>query len=311
MSHRPEHLGPVLAEFKSKPNREHDMRNLLVASLALALFTTAALTPESSYAAGSHAPPVEFELMTWPEVRDALAAGKTTALIYTGGVEERGPQNANGGHNLMARGIVKAIALRLGNAIAMPVLPLTPNNASAEFPGTIGLTNDLLQQVLERMVEQSIVTGFKNVVVMGDHGGGQGEGDKNVYRTVATKLNDKYSAQGIHVFYCDQVYTPANDAFEKRLAERGYPPSLHGGTTDTSIMMYFDTDGTYVRKELISTAVGIPVGPDGRPQLNAGGPKNGIIGDARRSSAKLGKEAVDLKVDYAVKQIETFIPPKK
>jgi hypothetical protein len=34
---------------------------------------------------------VEFEKMTWVEVKSALAAGKTTALIYTGGVEERGP----------------------------------------------------------------------------------------------------------------------------------------------------------------------------------------------------------------------------
>lgn len=290
------------------------MRNFFVASFALALFTTAALSPTPSAAAGSgsHKQLVEFELMTWPEVKDALAAGKTTALIYTGGVEQRGPQNANGGHNLMAREIVKAIALRLGNAIAMPVLPLSPNNASAEFPGTIGLTNDLLEGVLERMVEQSIATGFKNVVVMGDHGGGQGEGDKNIYRKVATKLNDKYSAQSVHVFYCDQVYMPANDEFEKRLAERGYPRSLHAGVTDTSIMMYFDHDGTYVRKNLISTAVGIPVGPDGKPQPNApDAQKNGIMGDARRSSAKLGKEAVDLKVDYAVKQIETFVPPKK
>jgi hypothetical protein len=31
---------------------------------------------------------VEFEKMTWVEVKFALAAGKTTALIYTGGVEE-------------------------------------------------------------------------------------------------------------------------------------------------------------------------------------------------------------------------------
>ena len=287
------------------------MRKFLVASFALALLTTATLSPQSSYAAGSHEPLVEFELMTWPEVRDALAAGKTTALIYTGGVEERGPQNANGGHNLMARGIVKLIALRLGNAIAMPVLPITPNNASAEFPGTIGLSNDLLEAVLARMVEQSIVTGFKNVVIMGDHGGGQGEGDKNVYRKVATQLNDKYSPQGVHVFYCDQVYMPPNELFEKRLAQRGYPSSLHGGTTDTSIMLYFDHDGTYVRKNLISSAVGIPVGPDGKPHPAADSPKNGIIGDARRSSAKLGKEAVDLKVDYAVKQIQTFIPPQK
>ena len=288
------------------------MRKLLVASFALALFTAAAVGPTPSFAAGSHQPLVEFELMTWPEVKDALAAGKTTALIYTGGVEQRGPQNANGGHNLMARAIVKDIALRLGNAIAMPVLPITPNNASAEFPGTIGLTPELLEAVLERMVEQSIVTGFKNVVVMGDHGGGQGEGDKNVYRKVATKLNDKYSPQGIHVFYCDQVYMPANDEFEKRLKDRGIASGLHASVTDTSIMMYLDHDGTYVRKNLIPTAVGIPVGPDGKPQPNApGAQKNGIIGDARRSTAKLGKEAVDLKVDYAVKQIETFIPPKK
>src|SRR3984957_6063177 len=83
---------------------------------------------------------VEFEKMTWVEVKTALAAGKTTALIYTGGVEQRGPQNANGGHNLMAYATVKAIAEKLGNAIFMPVLPFTPNNANAELPGTIGIT---------------------------------------------------------------------------------------------------------------------------------------------------------------------------
>src|SRR6187402_3489202 len=140
------------------------MRKLLFAGLASAWFATAALTSVTA-SAKAHADLVEFELMTWPEVKDALAAGKTTALIYTGGVEQRGPQNANGGHNLMARGIVKAIAIRLGNAIAMPVLPLTPNNASAELPGTIGITNELLESLLERMVEQSITTGFKNVVI--------------------------------------------------------------------------------------------------------------------------------------------------
>jgi creatinine amidohydrolase/Fe(II)-dependent formamide hydrolase-like protein len=39
--------------------------------------------------------------------------------------------------------------------------------------------------------------------------------------------------------------------------------------------------------------------------------KNGITGDARRSTAALGKEVFDIKVDYAVKQIQTFVPPKK
>ena len=62
---------------------------------------------------GKKAPLVEFEMMTWPEVKAALAAGKTTALVYTGGTEQRGPQNVNGGHTLMGREIAKAIALEV------------------------------------------------------------------------------------------------------------------------------------------------------------------------------------------------------
>src|SRR5438128_6170779 len=195
------------------------------------LATVAALTL-SAAAAGAQAKEslVEFELMTWPEVKAAMAAGKTTALFYTGGTEQRGPQNVNGGHNLMARETVKAIALKLGNAIALPVLPYTPNNASATLPGTIGLTNDLLAAVLERISEQAIVTGFKNVILMGDHGGGQ----PNVYRNVAKKLDDKYAPQGIHVYYCDEVYAKAQNDFNQWLESHGYPRSAHAGILDTS-----------------------------------------------------------------------------
>src|SRR5258708_2580623 len=107
-------------------------------SVGAAPAQTAETKPPAAKAAAATAkkqPLVEFEMMTWPEVRDALAAGKTTALIYTGGTEQRGPQNVNGGHNLMAHETVKAIALRLRTAIFMPVLPYTPNNASAQLPG--------------------------------------------------------------------------------------------------------------------------------------------------------------------------------
>src|SRR6185503_16287076 len=145
------------------------------------------------------APPkalVEFEMMTWVEVKKAMQAGKTTALVYTGGTEQRGPQNVNGGHNMMARETVRAIALKLGNAIAAPVLPFSPNNASAEMPGTIGLTAPLFGQITEEIAEQLIKSGFKNVVLMGDHGGGQKE-----LKEVAEKLDRKYASQAIRVVY--------------------------------------------------------------------------------------------------------------
>jgi len=107
-------------------------------TVALAQTTAArpALTPGKPAvprSAKARTPLVEFEMMTWPEVKQTFVDGKTTALFYTGGTEQRGPQNANGGHNLMAKATVKAIALKLGDAIAMPVLPYTPNNASAQI----------------------------------------------------------------------------------------------------------------------------------------------------------------------------------
>ena len=256
--------------------------------------------------AQSPQPLVEFGEMTWVEVKNALAAGKTTALYYTGGTEHRGPQNVNGGHNHMARATVKAIALALGNAIAMPVLPYTPNNASATLPGTIGLTPELLGPILERLAEQAIASGFKNVVLMGDHGGGQ----PGVYRDVATKLDAKYAAQGIRVIYADSVYAPAQDDFEKSLRERGYPPSGHAGIFDTSEMIYV-CGKDCVRMEELKNALGDPVRLPGQPRdTTTPRRNNGISGDARRSSAELGKELFDLRVKYAVSQIRRELGAK-
>jgi creatinine amidohydrolase len=258
-------------------------------SLAAAMAVSLALT-QTAFAAE---PLVEFDLMTWPEVKQALADGKTTALIYTGGVEQRGPQAVNGLHNFIVRKLVKAIALKLGNAIAMPVLPFTPNNANPDLPGTIGLTNDLLGPVLERITEQTITNGFKNVVLAGDHGGGQGA--DNVYAAVAKKLDDKYGPTGVHVYYCEACYKAAHDAYDKYLVDHGLPASSHAGLADTSEALYWEDNGAWVRKDKLATAVG---------------PGNGIAGDARGSKPEYGKAREDIKIDIAVKQIQAWIPPK-
>ena len=253
--------------------------------------------------AGVRTPNVEFDMMTWPEVKKAMADGKTTALVYNGGTEQRGPQNVNGGHTLMARETVRAIAIKLGNAIAAPVLPFSPNNASADLPGTIGLTPDLFAAINEQVAEQLIKTGFKNIVLMGDHGGGQQQ-----LGEVAKKLGAKYAAQGIKVVFCNDVYSTANDAFDKWLQSNGYPTSSHAGIPDTSEMLYLGGDKGWTKKELIKDALGDPVLPQGqKPDPSKPRVNNGISGDGRRSTSELGKKAFDMKVDYAVKQIKSLI----
>jgi len=281
--------------------------------LVSSVFAQAPANPAAKTLASeaSREPLVEFEMMTWPEVKEALAAGKTTALFYTGGTEQRGPQNVNGGHNLMGKATVKAIALKLGNAIAMPVLPYTPNDANAKLPGTIGLTDDLLAAVLVRISEQAITTGFKNVILMGDHGGGQPQ----TYAQVAKQLDEKYGPHGIHVYYCDEVYKKAQEDFGGWLLAHGYPRSRHAGIPDTSEMLYLGGDQGWVRKELLKDALGDPVLQRENDNQIATSPTsrrdNGISGDARRSTPELGKMAFDLKVEYAVRQIENFLAKQK
>ena len=69
-----------------------------------------------------------------------------------------------------------------------------------------------------------------------------------------------------------------------------------------------------MRKDLVATAEGDPAPPReargrGRQNDPNAPPRknNGITGDARRSTAALGKMAFDIKIDYAVKQIQGFL----
>ena len=50
---------------------------------------------------------VFIEDLTWPEVRDAIAAGKSTAIIYVGSAEQNGPHMVIGKHNFVARALAQ------------------------------------------------------------------------------------------------------------------------------------------------------------------------------------------------------------
>ena len=274
--------------------------------LTVTVFLLALFMPVSRAQISAKAPKnlVDFGMMTWVEVKAAIDQGKTTALVYNGGTEQRGPQNVNGGHNLMGRVTVDEIALKLGNAIAAPVLPFSPNDASAALPGTIGITPALFAEINERVAEQLIKSGFKNVVLMGDHGGGQKE-----LQQVAEKLDQKYSGQGIRVLYCGDVYQKAQDDFDQWCKDHGYGYGGHANISDTSEMIYLGGKKGWVRMDLLPAAVGDPVpAPGQRAEHKV---NNGIQGDARRSSAALGKRYFDMKVDYAVKQIHELLDSGK
>lgn len=80
----------------------------------IAVLLLATLAPGSAQQ-GPPSPPAfkennDLEMMTWVEVKKAMVAGKTTALIFNGGTEQRGPQAVNGGHTLIAKQVAQMIA---------------------------------------------------------------------------------------------------------------------------------------------------------------------------------------------------------
>lgn len=281
------------------------------------LLSTFAITASTSHAAAKGAgkksealtssqadPVVDIELLTWPEIYKAIhEQGKTTAIIFDGGTEQRGPQGVTGAHNFIAHATADAIARKLGNALVAPVIPYSVNRANPELPGTIGISGPVFAEINEQVAEQLIANGFKNVVLIGDHGGGQKE-----IKEVAAKLDARYAGKGIRVVYSDGPYTKANDEFFAWLDKNGYPASTHAGIPDTSEMLYLEGDQRWIRKELLPTALGDPPRKPGEhPDSSVKRINNGISGDARRSSYELGKRFIDLKIDDGVAQIQELL----
>ncbi|HCQ98943.1 MAG TPA: hypothetical protein DIU48_05955, partial [Acidobacteria bacterium] len=123
---------------------------------------------------------VWLEEMTWMDVRDALAAGKTTAIVPTGGVEPNGPWLVTGKHNHVLHANCDAIARKLGNAICAPIIKLVPEgtieppSGHMRSPGTISLREETFQAMLTDVARSLKVHGFRNIVFIGDSGGNQG-----------------------------------------------------------------------------------------------------------------------------------------
>jgi creatinine amidohydrolase len=276
-------------------------------------FAILALVAASAIASAQRTPKqdeVEIEMMTYPEIYSAIHdRGKTTVLIYNGGTEQRGPHAVLGGHTLMARAIAPMIARQLGNALVAPVLPYSTNPAGGvelKWPGSVALSPDLFQKVNEAVVDSMVKNGFKNIVLMGDHGGGQAE-----LKKLAAAMDAKYGPQGTHVYFCGDVYEKSRLEFADWLTSKHLPLSNHAGISDTSTMLYLQPQPELWVRNIYKTTVGDPVLPPGqRPDPKVPRVNNGVTGDPRPSTPEIGKLVVDMKVNNAVAEIRKLIAAK-
>ena len=90
---------------------------------------------------------VFLEDYSWSELRDAIAAGATTAIVFSGSVEESGPHLALGKHNLRARAYAERIARALGQTLVAPIVPAAPTGPELmRFPGTLNVRPEIFAE---------------------------------------------------------------------------------------------------------------------------------------------------------------------
>jgi creatinine amidohydrolase len=254
----------------------------VIAALAVA-FSAASATAQTRS--------VWIDDLTWPEVRDAMAAGKGTAIVFVGSSEQNGPHMAIGKHNFIARYCAQRIAEELGDALIYPVLPFAitgdaaAKTAHMRFPGSVTLPPDVFAGVVRAVAQSALSAGFKVVALMGDHGGGQEE-----MARVAQALDAQGKRSGARVLFVGDLYAKADAQFDELLAKRGIQSKeLHAGIPDTSAILFLDAD-KWIRRD----------------QIAAANEQTGVQGTPALASAELGKIYLDLKIANAVSQIRAF-----
>ena len=244
--------------------------------------------------AGAQTPDtVLLEELTWTEVRDAVRAGKTTIIIPAGGTEQNGPHMALGKHNARVKALSQDIARQLGDALVAPVIAyvpeggIVPPTGHMRYPGTITAPDEAFQKVLEFAARSFKQHGFRNVVLLGDHGSTQA-GQK----AVAARLNREWAATGVRVHAIEEYYRAGEIDVPRLLRARGYTEAelgRHAGLADTALMLA--TDARMVRAD----------------RLRPGSPGDGVDGDPTRATAELGRPGVELIVSRTVDAVRKSI----
>ena len=239
---------------------------------------------------------VFLEDLTSPELRAAIRAGTTTVIVPAGGTEQNGPHMTLGKHNARVRLLAGKIAAALGNTVVAPVLAYVPEGSIApptahmRFAGTISITDEAFRATLAAAARSLKQHGFKDVVLIGDHGGYQAQ-----LEAVAARLNREWAGSGTRAHFVAAYYRSSQEAYAAALRAKGLTEAqigTHAGSADTSLQLALAPDS--VRADKIVAAA-------------QDGAQAGVAGDPRAASAALGHAGVELIVQQSTAAIRAAV----
>jgi creatinine amidohydrolase len=227
---------------------------------------------------------VWIEELTWMEVRDALKAGKTTAIIAAGSTEQNGPYVPTAKHAYILRATADAVARKLGNALVAPIVMFEPGRVErATTPGTLTVRQEIYEGLIADMAASLKQNGFKNILLIGDSGGNQPG-----LATVAKKLSSEWPAGSARILHIPEYYDSWKNADAIWMSERKQRDGIHDDYSVNSIIMTVDPEKIRFEQRVAANKATI----DGFSLLPA------------QKTVDLGKKMVDIRANITVEAVK-------
>jgi creatinine amidohydrolase len=113
----------------------------------------------------------EMERVNWMEFREHVPARIRTVLLPTGTLEPHGVIN-NGADITAPLAMARKLAPRV-NAMIAPALPYGITGSMEAYPGAFQITEAAYRPFVKQILEGLAKNGFKNIIILNGHGGGQ------------------------------------------------------------------------------------------------------------------------------------------
>jgi creatinine amidohydrolase len=231
---------------------------------------------------------VFLEELTWMEVRDAMRAGKTTAIIATGGIEQNGPYLALGKHNYVLRATTEAIARKLGNALVAPVVPFVPEGdidpptGHMLYPGSISVRQETFKALLADIAASFKTHGFRRILLLADSGGNvQG------MKEVAAELGAKWRGNPAIHYIAEYYDYPGVTKYLESLGVKQTNEGIHDDFGISSIIMTVDPRAVRMKQRMAKNKLTI----------------NGVS-LAPPKSVEIGRKVVEYRANVTVAAIQ-------
>lgn len=189
----------------------------------------------------------EMERINWMEFRDVVPSKINTVILPTGTLEPHGVVN-NGADNTAPFAMAKTIVPRV-NALIAPTLPYGITGSMEAYPGAFQITETAYRPFVKQILEGLAKNGFKNIIILNGHGGGQ----TAVLQSVAAEVSSEKKVRTLVINW----WSFASDETKAVFGEDGG----HAGWNETAFVQAIDP--TLVHAERYKPEMATPYPPAG------------------------------------------------